>query len=215
MKSILRIGIPARLENTMFQVGKLLTQSLVSTFSPASVTANAVAWTLIAVQYTPGNALVLATTPIVGQCIGAGKKDEAKKYTKLLVGITYAAIITTSVLLLLSKNFLLDLYNLSDETALITKQLILVHTLFCCPVWAPSFVFPCAFRAANDIRFALVISLAAMWVVRVAGSYVLSSWLSFGVMGVWLAMGLDWTLRAVIFTVRYLRKTWLTKYYDA
>ncbi len=215
IKSILRIGIPAGLENTMFQVGKLLTQSLVSTFSPASVTANAVAWTLIAVQYTPGNALVLATTPIVGQCIGAGKKDEAKRYTKLLVGITYAAIIIASALLLLCTNFLLDLYNLSDETAAITKQLILLHTVFCCSVWAPSFVFPCAFRSANDIHFALVISLAAMWIVRVAGSYVLGSWLSLGVMGVWLAMGMDWTLRAIIFTVRYLRQTWLTKYSDA
>lgn len=212
IKNILRIGVPSGLESGMFHIGKLMTQSLLSTFSPASLTANAVAGTLVALQYTPGNAITAAATTITGQCIGAGEKEAAKKYTKLLTAITYICIIAATILLLGGTDFLINLYNLSEDSAAITKQLMIIHSIFCCTVWPLGFVLPSSFRAANDIRFPLIVSLATMWILRVGGSYVLGDWLALGAVGVWLAMGVDWTVRAVIFTVRYCRGKWLSKY---
>lgn len=212
IRGILRIGVPAGLENCMFQVGKLMTQSLISTFSPAAVTANAVAGTLTALQYTPGNAMAAAATTITGQCIGAGEKEQAKKYTKILTVITYISIIAVSVLILACSGLLIGLFHMEADSAAIAKQLLVIHSVIVCTVWTPAFLLPSSFRAANDIRFPLIVSLATMWILRVGGSYVLGNGLSLGVAGVWLAMGVDWTVRACIFSVRYFRGKWLTKY---
>lgn len=73
IRSILTVGIPSGLENGMFQFGKLMLQSLVSTLGTASIAGFAVANNLVTLQYLAGNALGLGLITIVGQCVGAGE----------------------------------------------------------------------------------------------------------------------------------------------
>ena len=77
IKNILHIGVPSGMENGMFQFGKLLTQSLVSTFGTAAIAANAVANTLASFEYAAGGAVGLTMITVIGRCVGAGEKEQA------------------------------------------------------------------------------------------------------------------------------------------
>ena len=92
IRSILTVGIPSGLENGMFQFGKLMLQSLVSTLGTASIAGFAVANNLVTLQYLAGNALGLGLITIVGQCVGAGEVKQAKTYTKKLLAVNYGIL---------------------------------------------------------------------------------------------------------------------------
>ena len=85
IKRILQIGVPNGLENGMFQIGKILVQSLVAVFGTASIAANAVANNFASMEVIPAAAIGLGLVTVVGQCVGAGKIEEARYYTKNLL----------------------------------------------------------------------------------------------------------------------------------
>ncbi|MBQ7897922.1 MAG: MATE family efflux transporter [Clostridia bacterium] len=212
IKRILGIGIPSGLENSMFQFGKLLTQSLISTFGTAAIAANSVAHTLSTFEYAVGTAISLTMITVVGQCIGAENKKEAKSYTLKLMGIEYAVMIGVVVIIGLSANIIIGFYNLSEEASKLGYTLIMLHGILVATIWPVSFTLPNAFRAASDVKYPMFISVLSMWVFRVGFSYVFALSFDLGVLGVWLAMFTDWAFRAILFLVHFLRGSWLKKY---
>ncbi len=212
IKRILRIGVPNSLENGMFHFGKLLTQSLIATFGTVQIAANAVGNTLASLQYIPGTAIGFTIVTVVGRCVGAGRKEEAKKYTARLVGVNYAILLGLSAVLCVFAKPLTGFYNLSPESSEIAYHLLLLHSVAVCTIWPVAFTLTNAFRAASDIKYPMILSAISMWVFRVGLSYVFSIYFDMGVFSVWLAMICDWIFRASIFAVRYIRGTWLTKY---
>ena len=212
IKNICGIGIPNGLENSMFQFGKVITQSLVSTFGTAHIVANSVGNTVTALQYTAGSAIGMAMITIIGRCIGAQEKEQAKKYTNHLLKMAYAFIISISLVMCIFVKPIVGIYNLSPESSSLTIQIILTHSLCVCTIWPIAFPLPNAFRAASDVRFTMIVSICSMWVFRVFFSYVFGKYMGMGVMGVWYAMFCDWTFRAIVFGTRYIKGVWLTKY---
>ena len=75
IQRILRVGIPAGIENGMFQIGKLSVASLTSTLGTAAIAANAVANTTSTFLNIPASAVGMAVLTVVGQCLGAGEKE--------------------------------------------------------------------------------------------------------------------------------------------
>ena len=215
IKRICGIGIPNGVENGMFQFGKVLTQSIVSGFGTAQIAANAVAGSLVSFQYAPGTAIGLGMITVVGQCVGASEKEQAKKYAKKLLGITYVSIWIISIILCVFSKPFVSLYGLSSESMDIARDLILFHSIFSCSIWPIAFTLPNAFRAASDVKFTMILSICSMWAFRVGLSYLLALGFSLGVFGVWIAMTCgDWVFRAICFGIRFLRGTWLTKYHE-
>lgn len=221
LRAILHIGIPNGIENGMFQFGKLLTQTLVSTLPTAAIAANAVANTLANIQYMTGSAFSTAMVTVVGRCIGAQEQQQAKRYSRLLVGMAYAALFLVAVFTLLFARPLIGVYDLSAESSALAYRLIMFHSVCAMLVWPIAFVLPAAFRAASDVHFPLVISMFSMWTFRVALSYVFVGeqfhflgmsipGLGIGVIGVWIAMTVDWVFRTAMFLWRYLSGRWLT-----
>ena len=212
IRKICALGIPTGIESGMFQFGKVLTQSVISTMGTAQIAANAVAGNLATFQYTPGIAVGLSMVTIVGQCIGAGDKKQAKKYAILLVGIAYSMLFVVSALLCIFVNPIISFYGLGAESASVAKDLIFTHSILACIMHPFAFAIVNSFRAANDVKFPLVISTFSMWVFRVGFSYILGIYFKLGVMGVWIAMYCDWLFRVIIYVPRYISGTWLTKY---
>ena len=212
IKRICWIGIPNGIENGMFQFGKVLTQSIVSGFGTVQIAANAAAGSLASLQYVPGQAISLAIVVVVGRCVGAGKKEQAKSYTKVLLGIDYGMILLVSAFMCLFAKNLTGLYNLSGDGISLAVQIVFWHSLCISTIWPLAFTLPNAFRAASDVRYTMVLSVFSMWVFRVGLSVVFGKVLGMGVMGVWLAMFCDWLFRAIFFTVRFCGGKWLTKY---
>ena len=205
IKRILNIGVPSGLENSVFQLGKLLVQGVTASFGTAAIAANAVANTVASFEVIPGNAMSLSMVTIVGQCVGADDEKQMRHYAKKLIKIAYIALIALNSVLLLCMDGIVWLYHLEPETAVIAKQLMLCHGGFAMIVWPLAFVMPNALRAANDVKFTMVISMLSMWTFRVMLSSVLAKDVGLGVLGVWLAMIVDWFFRGTCFLVRFLR----------
>ncbi len=223
IKKILQIGVPSGIENSMFQFGKLMTQSLISSMGTTVIAANAIAMNLVNFQYMPGGAIGFAIVTVVGRCIGAGEKEQAKKYARTLLLTTYCCLWLVNIATFLFADPIISLYQPSAETAELIKFLLLFHAGVTSLIWPMAFTTPHAFRAASDVKFPLVISILSMWVFRVAFGYVLAlesvnffglsiPGFGLGVTGVWIAMFTDWVFRTVLFGIRFFRGKWLTKY---
>lgn len=205
---ILRIGIPNGLENSIFQIGKLIVAGLVSGFGTAAITANAVANTVCSLEVIPGSAIGLAMITVVGQCVGAHNAEEVKKYTWKLLKYAYLAIFVINILVVLCLDPICAAYQLLPATERLTKEIILYHSVCCVLIWPASFTLPNALRAANDVKFTMYASISTMWIFRIGLSYVLADRFSFGVLGVWIAMTIDWVVRAALFVVRFCKGAW-------
>ena len=208
MRQILRIGVPNGLENSMFQLGRVLLVSLISTFGTAQIAANAVANNIDAFGTIPGQALSLALITVVGQCVGADAWDQVRAYTKRLMKIAYLCTIGLNAALLLALPLILRIYSLSPETYSYAFLLIVIHNGCAMLFWPLSFTLPNALRAAGDVKVPMVISICSMVAVRLICSYILGVRFGLGVVGVWIAMVGDWLVRLTCFLLRVRRKLW-------
>lgn len=213
IKKILYIGVPNGLENSMFQLGKIVVLSLVATFGTSAIAANAVGNTIAMFQIIPGMAIGMAMVSVTAQCVGAQDYDQVRYYNKKLLKIAYSAMILVNVIVVAILPFLIKLYNLGTEAAGITRWIITFHAICACLIWPLSFSIPNTLRAANDVKFCLVLSVISMWAVRIAPSYILAGNLGLGVKGVWIAMVMDWCVRAVFFVIHYKRERWIPEKY--
>ena len=211
VKKILSIGVPNGLENSMFQLGKILVLSLVSTFGTYAIAANAVSNAVAMFQILPGISINLAIITVISRCVGARDYEQVKYYTRKLHIITYAWMIVENIIIALLIPTILKVYHLSDLTAQTTEQILLFHAVAVVTIWPLSFSLPCTLRAAGDVQYTMYMSIFSMWIFRIAFSYVLGKYMGLGVFGIWVAMVIDWIFRAICFVIRYLGGKWKHK----
>ena len=210
VRNILRFGVPNGLESSMFQLGKILLLSTVSVLGTASVAANAIGNNLTSFQCIAGNALGLAIVTVVSRCIGAGSVERARFYTKKLMKYCYLFMAVFCSLTLICLPLALRLYNVSDEAAGYARQIVWMHGIMGILIWPLSFTLPQALRAAGDTRFTMVVSSVSMWTARVGLGILLGRQMGFGVVGIWMAMFVDWAVRILFFLPRFLGHRWET-----
>lgn len=179
---ILKIGVPSGVENGMFQVGKLLVSSLTATFGTAAIAANAVASNVAGFANIPGNAMGLAMVTVIGRCIGAGEKEQAKRYSKKLLRLAYLGIWFANVMMVLFVHPIVSLFSLSAEATAIAKQLLTTFAICASCIWPLSFTLPNTLRAAGDAKYTMGVSVFSMWVFRVFSSYFFAGTMGLGVL---------------------------------
>lgn len=212
-KRILSIGIPSAFENSLFQAGRILVVSMISTFGTVQIAANAVANNLDGMGCIPGQAIGLAMITVVGRCVGACDNEQASYYTRKLLLWAYLAmgLFNGSILLFLKP--LVGIYELSGETMQLAILLVRIHAGCGLFLWPLSFVLPNALRAANDVKFTMVVAILSMAIWRLGFSYLLCIRLGWGAVGVWIAMVIDWVCRVICFVSRFCSGAWKTKYH--
>lgn len=208
IKKMLSVGVPNGLENSMFQLGKILVLSLVSTFGTYAIAANAVSNAIALFQVLPGMAINLAVTTVIARCVGAGDYEQVRYYNKKLLIITHIGMTVMVFSIFAILPLILKAYHLSDITAETTKQIIYFHGICAIIIWPESFSLPSTFRASGDARACMVISMLSMWIFRIIFSYILGKYMDMGVFGIWVAMIIDWAFRALCFIIRYFRGGW-------
>ncbi|MDR1600015.1 MAG: MATE family efflux transporter [Oscillospiraceae bacterium] len=209
VRRILRIGVPNGVENGVFQVGKLVVMRLVSSLGTASIAANAVCSSLSGLAVMPGIAAGMAMITVVGQCAGAGAFSQARRNTAKLLGFAIAAMAVICGGMMLARGLLVGAFNLTDPSRALALPLITVYLAHTWLTWPPSFALPNALRGAGDARFTMVVSVGSMMAFRVASSYLLVRGFNMGVMGVWIAMYIDWLVRSAFFIWRFRGVAWL------
>lgn len=211
LKKIAYIGIPNGLENGMFQLGKIMVLSMITGFGTAAIAANAVSNIIATFQVLPGMSVGMAVITVCSRCVGAGDYEAARYYTRKILKLVHILIIVFSVTTLVALPGIMHLYNLSDDAMTFTKQIIWYHGICCMLIWPEAFTLPNTLRAASDVKFCMILSIISMWVFRIAFSYIIAVRMGMGVLGVWIAMTIDWAVRAVLFIIRYRGKRWQHK----
>ncbi|MDD4371395.1 MAG: MATE family efflux transporter [Anaerostipes sp.] len=209
VKRILYIGVPNGIENSMFQLGKIMLLSMIATFGTAAITANAVSSVIAMFQIIPGMAIGLALLTVVSRCVGANDYKAVRTYTRKLLKIAYVGLFALNIIVVLALPWIVKAYHLSPQTAKLTEQILIYHTICCVTIWPVSFTIPNTLRASNDVKFCMIIAIISMWVFRLGCSVVLGKWMGWGVFGVWVAMTLDWAVRGVFFLIRYKGTKWI------
>lgn len=198
---ILRIGIPSGIDNGMFQIGKLFTQSLITSYGTAAIAANATGSTIELLATIPASAMGLALTTVVGQCVGAGDYESVKSYSRKLMKWAYLMLWGLNVVIIFLTPTIAGWYHLSAEADHLARILIWYHSVSCMVMWPAAWTLPSILRAAGDVKFVMVTSIIIMWVFRIGLAYVIGGMMApmgLGVWGVWIAMTIDWLARCVV-----------------
>lgn len=207
-KRILGIAVPNGIENGLFQLVKVALSSITALFGTVQIAANGVAQSFWSVAALMGTSLGLAFVTVIGQCMGAGDTEAADYYMRKLLRITLLASILWNGLILLAAPFVLKGYALSDEAARLVVILVLIHNVFNALFYPFSGALANGLRAAGDVKFTMYVSVFSTIACRVVFSVLFGIRLHLGVIGVALAMCLDWMIRAVIFWIRFRRGRW-------
>jgi putative MATE family efflux protein len=212
IRTILRVGIPTGVENGMFQLGKLMVQSTVATLPTAEIAAQAVINTLEYFTSMPSMAVGLGLVTVAGQCMGAGKPQEAKHYSIKLTIISECLVLGLGVIILLAADTVCRVSGLSAEGTAIVSRMLLIISIVKPVVWPMAFTLPNGMRAAGDVNFSMAVSAGSMWVFRVVLCVVLIRFCGFGVLGVWIAMFVDWADRSIWYCGRFVSGKWMEKH---
>ena len=206
---ILGLGIPSGIENSMFQLGKLAIQSTVSTLGTAAIAAQAMTNILENLNGIAAIGVGVGLMTIVGQCLGAGRKDEAVYYIKKLCVIAEIVIIVSCLTVYALARPVTILGGMEKSSAAMCIHMITWITIVKPLVWTMAFVPGYGLRAAGDVKFSMITSCCTMWACRFCLCIFLIRVLGFGPMGVWIGMFADWTVRGILFTWRFHSRRWL------
>ena len=210
IQRILRVGIPAGIENGMFQIGKLSVASLTSTLGTAAIAANAVANTTSTFLNIPASAVGMAVLTVVGQCLGAGEKEQAVWYARRLLLVAYCgAWVMNLSAFFFADRWALSWFSLSPEASAMALEVMMWFNIVSLFFWPSSFTLPNILRAAGDASFTMTVSIVSMWVFRVGFCYLWVLKMRGGLLSIWMGMYLDWAFRSICFTVRFVRGKWL------
>ena len=209
IRRVLSIGVPSGVENGMFQFGKLAIQSTVSTLGTVSIAAQAMTNILENLSGIGAIGIGIGLMTIVGQCMGADRKDEAKYYIKKLTLVSEVVVVLSCLLVFALTRPVTFFGGMEPESARLCFHMISVITIVKPIVWTLSFIPAYGMRAAGDVRFSMITSTLTMWIFRVSLCIFLCRCFGFGPMAVWIGMFTDWTVRAIIFSTRFVRGCWM------
>lgn len=209
IKRILKIGIPTGIENGMFQFGKLVIQSTVSTMGTTAIAAQAMVAMLesFACQASIGVGLGMMT--VVGKCVGAKKYEQAKHYTVSLTKFAWVVCFICCAIIVLPIKQITTLAGMEPESAKLAIWLTRIVFAYKMIFWTTSFLPSYGLRAAGDVKFSMITSTVSMWVCRVVVTIFLVHQFHMGPLAVWIGMGADWTVRSIIFIARFKSNKWL------
>ena len=214
LKEIFRIGIPFGMEQLFMNGGSMLVQIYIARLGTVNVAANAVGNSAFSLLYAAPAAVGTLAVTVVGQCVGAGDKQLARRYGKGMVVLCTGLTVVSMAVMLPLLPFILKLYQAPDNTLSMIYIIVAIAAVFMPFFWPTSNTMPSVMRAAGDAAFSSYFSLITMWVVRVGLGYLLAIVLGLGLPGVWVCMCAEWMVRTVVFWKRFKGKKWLEHYQE-
>ena len=208
---ILGIAIPNSVENTLFQAAKVVLGMLVATFGTSQIAANTTGQTFWSLAACMSSAMSAVFITVIGQCMGAGDREAAEWYMRKLMRLSLLLAIVWNGMVMALTPLLRPLYGLSPETKRLILIVVAIHNLFSALVQPFSGPLSFGLRAAGDARFTMWASLFATVVCRTFLSFLLAKWMGLGVIGIALAMVMDWCVKAALDVWRFRSGKWAKK----
>lgn len=206
LRTCARIGLPLALEHGVLSSAYIAATKIVSPLGTVAIAANSLAVTAEGLCYMPGYGIAAAATTLVGQSLGAKRKDLARSFARLSVLLGVVIMGCTGVLMYLLAPCVFQMLTPVAEVQILGVRCLRIE-VFAEPLFAASIVAAGALRGAGDTLVPSVMNLVSMWGVRITVSMLLAPRL--GLVGVWVAMCGELCFRGVLFLVRLFREKWL------
>ncbi|MDO4285644.1 MAG: MATE family efflux transporter [Eubacteriales bacterium] len=201
-----RIAVPMGLEHALMNGAMIATTRIVAPLGNISIAANSFAVTAESLCYMPGYGIADAATTLIGQSLGAGRRELVRRFSRLTVAIGMAVMAATGAVMFFAAPWMLALLTPDPEIQELGVRVLRIEA-FAEPLFAASIVVSGALRGAGDTLIPSLMNFFSLWFVRLPLAILLSARL--GLTGVWIAMCAELCFRGVIFLIRLYRERWL------
>ena len=209
LHAMFKISIPFGSEQLFFYGGTILAQKYMVPLGTASIAANAIGSSLFGMAYAAPYAVANLATTVIGQCVGAGKKELARRYGIKLIYIGTVLVLLSLCLFIPLMPWLLQFFHPEAATIPMIYRLLWIAIIPMPFFWSVSNIMPNILRSAGDAVYSSVVSMITMWGIRVTAGYIAAIPLGLGVVGVWVCMSLEWVVRSILFYLRFRGEKWL------
>lgn len=209
IRRVLSIGLPSGVENSMFQFGKLVIQSSVSTLTTTQIAANAMVIVMENLNGIAGIGIGIGLMTVVGQCIGADRTEEAKYYIVKVTEFGWLVVLASCIIVYVLCRPIMTIAGMEPEAAAQCFDMMTFVTIVKPIIWVFAFIPPYGMRAAGDVKFSMITSSLTMWFCRVLMTTLLIRVFGFGPIAVWIGMASDWLCRGIIYSARFISGKWL------
>ncbi len=207
---MLNIGIPASMEQLLMYGGFLIFQMILVRMGTLASAVYQVIMSISNIIASPMWGFSIASTTLVGQCLGAKKPDTAEKSIWLTQKIAVLITVVITIILFAFPSLFLSIYTKDPE---VMKTGISSLRLYCMaqPFMVIVYVLSGAMRGAGDIKYVMTTTFLGIWCGRILLTILLERFLRLGISGVWIAMLMDFLVRSVMYVSRLKRGKWKVK----
>ncbi len=213
IKRVVKLSIPALLERICMSSAGIVVTRTIATLGTVAVAANSVYLNAESISYMPAFAFATAATTLVGQALGAGKPDLAKRYTWSTIKIGCGLMVLAGVGLYVFDVPLVRIITQDVEAVPLAAECLRI-TAFVQPIQAGAWIFAGALRGAGDTKWPFYITLICNWAIRTLGAVLCISILHLGLPAAVLCTCLDNTGRCIMTYLRFQSGKWQTSIKD-
>lgn len=206
LRTVLRLSLPVAMERVVMNGAQILITGMISNIGTVATAANHLAVTAESLSYAPAFGVSAAATTLVGQSIGAKRRDLAKRCAWTTTGIGVGIMTLGGLALFTLAEPLLGIFSTDAEVIALGTQVLRI-VAFAEPLFGAAIVSGGALRGAGDAKAPFLISLATMWGVRLVLSLLL--YRPLGLVGVWIAMAAELVVRGGVFLLRLRGGKWM------
>lgn len=211
MGTIFSIALPSGLENSIFQLGKIVMIATIAQCGTSAMAAFSVLDNIGTFANITGQAAGQTLMVVGGYAAGAGRFDESRRLTKIFLSVAYITMAAMAVVIFIFLKPIISIYSFSSETANLAYRILSEYMIWSTLIWPLSFAFPNILKSSGDVKYTMIVAILSMWLFRVFLARVLGIYLGFGIVGVMWGMYVDWVVRAIAFTIRYKSGVWTEK----
>lgn len=201
-----RLSLPMAAERIVLGGAHVAYTRIVAPMGTVAVAADSLAVTVEGFCYMPGYGIASAATTLVGQSIGAERRDLSRRFAYLSTALGMGIMAFTGALMYLLAPWMFSLLTPDPAIRSLGAQVLRIEA-FAEPLFAASIVAAGALRGAGDTFAPSVLNLVSMWGVRLTAAMALAP--RFGLPGVWTAMCGELCVRGILFLIRLVRGKWL------
>ena len=206
LRNAFRLSTPAALERITMGLAQIVMTSVVTGMGAVAVAANYVTVQAESICYLPAFGVASAATALVGQSIGAGRPDMAKRFAYSTTVLGCGLVTATASVLFFTAPFLAGTLTPDTEVIALSTQVLRI-VVFAEPLFALSTVVIGALHGAGDSTGPFLLSLCSRWGIRI--STILLFTHRFGLIGLWATMSAELVFRGMLFLIRLVRGRWL------
>ena len=206
-KRILKVGIPAAVEQLGLRIGMLIFEMMVISLGNLSYAAHKIALTAESISFNLGFAFSFAASALVGQELGKGSSQKALKDGYICTIIAMIVMSTFGLLFFIIPQFLVLLFT-KDKDVIELATMALKIVSICQPFSGASMVLAGALRGAGDTKSVLFITYLGIFLIRIPITYLFLDVLNFGLAGAWIVMTIDLAIRSSLAFYIFRRGKW-------